>query len=147
MDLVGKPIEAGMLIPVKSFEELLGFDRTDQAFGWLISGIRHKLYEHGIYLSGEGLSQTGGYEILAPRDNAWIAKLAVARADRDLEGKQTLLLNTSLESLSNLEKARHENTLREISMKLNAMRRAEEVDEILKRKRKKEAPPADEEAA
>ena len=48
------------------------------------------------------------------------------RAERDLEGKQRLLISTRTDGLSDLEKRRHENMLRELFIKLDALRRAEE---------------------
>lgn len=133
-------LKPGTLIKAEVFENLLGLSRNEQAYSFLISRIRHALYEHGIYLSGEGFSETGAYEIADPRDHYWIAKLAVAKAARDLEGKQTLLLNTPLEGLNDLEKRRHENGLRDLSQKLDAMRRAHEVSQmIVKGQRKKKA--------
>jgi len=41
-----------------------------------------------------------------------------------------------LESLSQLERARHENVLRELSFKIQAMHRAEEVDTMLKKRKR-----------
>ena len=138
-ELAGGSLEPGTLIKIEVLEQVLGLSRDDQAFGWLVSGIRHKLYEIGLYLTGEGISETGGYEILHPRDNQWIGRLAIARAERDLEGKQTLLVNTKLDGLSDLEKRRHENVVRELSLKLTAMRRAQDFSDMKgkhKRKRK-----------
>jgi hypothetical protein len=135
-NLVSKPLEPGTLLKAEIFEELLGISRNSQTFWYLISDIRHALYSHGIYLSGEGFAKTGAFEVWHPRDNQWVVKLAIERAERDLDGKLTLLVNTSLEGFSELEKRRHENMVREASMKLNAMRRATEIDEMLKKKRK-----------
>jgi hypothetical protein len=49
-----------------------------------------------------------------------------------------LMMNTPMAGLSALEVKRHENMLRELSMKLNAMRRAAEVETILARHGKRE---------
>jgi hypothetical protein len=135
--ITGMPLEPGALIQVQMLEEVFGLERHTQAFGWLISEIRRALYQRGIYLSGEGLEQTRAYQILHPRDHQWIAKLALARCERDLEGKQVLLVNTQLDGLSQLEKTRHENTLRELSLRLSAMRRAEEFSDMLAKKKSK----------
>jgi hypothetical protein len=136
--LVGGPLEPGTLIKAEVFEEVLGLSRNSQAFSWLISDIRQALYRRGIYLDGEGFSQTGAFEVADPRDHYWYAKLAVARAERNLEGKLTLLLNTRLDGLSQLEKRRHENILRELATKLAAMRRFQEMEKLLNRKSRHE---------
>jgi hypothetical protein len=134
--LIGGPLSPGTLIPASVFEEVLGLGRDSQAFSWLISDIRQALYTRGIYLDGEGFSQTGAFEVADPRDHYWYAKLAVAKAERNLEGKLTLLFNTPLTGLSELEKRRHENMVRELSTKLAAMRRFQEVEKLLNRKSK-----------
>jgi hypothetical protein len=131
--LVGQKLEPGTLIKAEVFEEMLGISRSTQAFSWLISYIRRGLYEHGIYLSGEGFTKTGAFEIYHPRDNYWITKLSLQRAEHDLEGKQTLMINTKLDGFSELEKRRHENMLREVSMKLAAMQRASDIIDMAKR--------------
>jgi hypothetical protein len=136
--LIGGPLEPGTLIKAEVFEEVLGLSRNSQAFSWLISDIRQALYTRGIYLDGEGFSQTGAFEVADPRDHYWYAKLAVARAERNLEGKLTLLLNTRLDGLSQLEKRRHENILRELATKLAAMRRFQEMEKLLNRKSRHE---------
>jgi len=136
MVLINKPVEPGTLIKAELFEELLGIKRTTSAFSWLISDIRRALYSHGWYLSGEGYNGEA-YEILNPRDNYWVAKLACLRAERDLEGKLLLLTNTRTEGFSALEKKRHENMVREISLKSAALQRASEIDELLKRRKSK----------
>jgi hypothetical protein len=132
--ILGGDLRPGRLIKAEIFEEVLALKRGEQAYGFLISKIRQELYNRGLYLSGEGLASSGCYEILAPEDNYWIAKLALARADRDLEGKMTLLANTNLEQLNDLQRRRHEGALREISIKLAAMRRAREFERKLKDK-------------
>ena len=129
--IMGQNLQPGSVIRGEVFEEALQLKRTDQAYGFLISKIRQELYRHGLYLSGEGFSETGCYEILMPADNYWVAKLALARADRDLEGKMTLLAHTNVTGLTELQKRRHENGLREISLKLSAMRRAREFEHRL----------------
>jgi hypothetical protein len=136
--LIGKPLEPGTLVQAEVFEELLGIDRNSQAFSWLISHIRRALYPHGIYLSGEGFTETGAYQIFHPRDNYWVTRMSLERMERDLEGKLVLMMNTPMAGLSALETRRHENMLRELSMKLNAMRRAAEVETILARREKRE---------
>jgi hypothetical protein len=135
--LIGSPLEPGTLIKAEIFEELLGISRNSQAFSFLISDIRHALYPHGIYLSGEGFAETGAFEVWHHRDNQWVLKLAMEKAERDIEGKYILCVNTCLDGLSDLEKKRHENITREASLKLNAMRRAAEVDSLLRRKKEK----------
>ena len=136
--LIGTPLEPGTLVKAEIFEELLGISRNSQVFSFLISDIRRALYNHGIYLSGEGFTETGAYEIANPRDNYWYARLAIERAERDIEGKLILLMNTRLETFSNLEKRRHENMIREISMKLNAIRHAEEIEKMFKKRKPKD---------
>lgn len=136
--LIGTKLEPGTLIKAELFEEMLGLSRNSQAFSWLISDIRQALYGRGIYLDGEGFSQTGAFEVADPRDHYWYAKLALAKAERNLEGKLTLLLNTRLDGLSELEKRRHENMLRELSTKLAVMRRFQEMEKLLERKSKHE---------
>jgi hypothetical protein len=131
--LVGQKLEPGTLIKAEVFEEMLGISRNTQAFSWLISHIRRGLYQHGIYLSGEGFTQTGAFEIYHPRDNYWVTKLSLQRAEHDLEGKQTLMLNTDSKTFSDLEKRRHENMLREVSLKLAAMQRASDIIDMAKR--------------
>jgi hypothetical protein len=136
--LIGGPLEPGTLIKAEVFEEVLGLSRNSQAFSWLISDIRQALYTRGIYLDGEGFSQTGAFEVADPRDHYWYAKLAVAKAERNLEGKLTLLRNTRLDGLSQLEIRRHENIMRELATKLAAMRRIQEMEKLLKRKSRHE---------
>jgi hypothetical protein len=136
--LIGGPLEPGTMIPAELFEEVLGLSRDSQAFSWLISDIRQALYARGIYLDGEGFSQTGAFEVADPRDHYWYAKLAIAKAERNLEGKLTLLLNTRLDGLSELEKRRHENVLRELATKLAVMRRFQEMEKLLNRKSRRE---------
>jgi hypothetical protein len=126
----------GTVIPVGRFEEVFGVSRATQEFGFLITGIRRALYPYGLYLSGEGMALTGGYTILHPRDNFWIAKLAMARAERDLSDKQVLLLNTKLDGLSTIEKARHEATLHTMSLRLSALRRVRDNNAKIRAQRK-----------
>lgn len=132
----GELIKGGTFIPVERFEEVFEFKRDSQEFNWLISSLRKALYEHGLYLSGEGVSQSGGYEILPPSENFWVAKLAMARAERDLTGKELLLANTDLSTFSELQKARHESTLRVLSLRLSALRSVRKHNEKTARKRK-----------
>jgi hypothetical protein len=131
--LIEVPIESETSILIERFETLLGFKHDTQEFNWLISAIRRGLYQYGLYLSGEGSSQSGSYQIYHSRDNQWVAKLRMARHERDLEGMQTLLVNTDLNKLSDLEKSRHENTLREVSLKLSLMRRSSDIEKMLKK--------------
>jgi hypothetical protein len=95
----------------------------------LVSGLRHALYKIGIYLSGEGAERNQAYEILHPRDHQWVAKVAMAKAERSFDAMETLLSNTNLSSLSKLEKERHAATLREVAMKNKILRRAIQTDE------------------
>ena len=121
--LTEQTLEPGLFIPVKRFEEILGIESTSQEFGWLITAIRRKLHEQGLHLSGEGLSQLGGYTILDPQENFWIAKLSMERASRNLEDAQILLINTNMDGFSTLQRARHEATLQTVSLRLNALRK------------------------
>jgi hypothetical protein len=135
--LLGQKIGYGSIVKVDALEELLGVKRDETAFGFLISALRHHLYSHGYYLSGEGVSETGCFEVLAPAENQWVAKVALARTERDLTGKQTLLINTKTADMSDVQRRRHEITLRELSLKLQAMRRAQEsVDRLARHGRK-----------
>jgi hypothetical protein len=143
--LLETELKPGGVIQAEVFENLFDLKRTDQAYQFLISRVRHALYEYGVYLSGEGLSETGCYEILDPRDHYWIAKLAVARAERDLAGKQVLLLNTKLDGFSDLQRRRHENCLRDLSHRLTAMQRAREVFGMLSSQQQKMLNGSDEE--
>ena len=136
-----------MQIPIKAFEDWFGLSRDTQAFSRLISDIRQELYQFGIYLSGEGATESGNYFIESPCNHSWITKLSLARAERDLEGKQVLMLNTKVEGMSELEKRRHENVLREVSMKLNALRHAQEVEAVLRKRRSKQLPTQTEEGS
>jgi hypothetical protein len=121
-----EPLQPGQVIPVERFEEVLGISRDASEFNWLISAIRRKLHDVGLHLSGEGIKMTGGYSILDPRENYWIAKLAMERATRGLEDAQNLMVNTNLDEFSALQKARHESTLRTLSLRLAALRKVEE---------------------
>lgn len=126
----------GTLIPIERFEEVFSCQRDSQEFNWLISGIRRALYTEGKYISGEGISETGGYEIVPAHENFYIAKLAMARAERDLAGKQTLLVNTKLDGMTPLQVARHENVLRLLSLRLEAVRKVQEHNARTERRRK-----------
>jgi hypothetical protein len=135
-NLAQSPLVPGMVIPVERFEEVLGLDQSHPEFNWLISAVRRALFEQGIYISGEGLSETGGYSVINPREHYWVAKLAMARAERDLEGKQILMINTKLEGFSPLELARHESTLNTLSLRLEALRKVAEHNRRQGEKRK-----------
>jgi hypothetical protein len=137
VSLLGRNVTHGSVVKIKEFEDLLQIKRDNIAFGFLITEIRHALYAHGLYLSGDGSSETGCYEILDPEDNRWVAKLALARAERDLDGKQTLLLNTKTDTMNEKQRRRHEAVLQELSFKLAAMRRAKETEERFGRDRRK----------
>jgi len=115
----------GTLIELTTLESLLGVSRDTQAFGFMVSEIRHSLFELGKYLSGEGLEQKQAYEILHERDNHWIARLAMARMDRSLSGMQSLLSHTDITSLSKLEQDRHDNALREVAMRMRVFKSAQ----------------------
>lgn len=134
--LINEPVQPGSIIKAEVFENLLGIKRTESAFSWLISSIRRALYAHGMYLSGEGYNGDA-YAIGDPRENFWVAKLAIARAERDLDGKLTLLINTRTEGFSDLQIKRHENMRRELSLKLAAIQRASEIDQLLKSRKTK----------
>src|SRR5215472_775396 len=90
-NLIGGALEPGTEIKAEVFEKLLGISRNSQAFSWLISEIRRSLYEHGLYLSGEGFAQTGAFVIFQPEDHYWVMRESLQRADRDIEGKLTLM--------------------------------------------------------
>jgi hypothetical protein len=124
-----------MVIPIKKLETALNLKSDDPQFGWMVSELRHTLCNFGLYLSGEGSSKTHAYSILPTAENRWIAELSIARAERDLETKQTLLANTNLEGFSELQVARHEGSLRRISLKLAAMAQAESFESELKKRR------------
>jgi hypothetical protein len=136
--LIESKLEPGTLIKAEVFEQLLGISRNSQAFSWLISDIRHALWPHGFHLSGSGFAETGAFEITHPRDNYWLLKLAIARADRDIEGKIVLCSNTRMDMLSELEKRRHENMLRQAQLKLSAMRRLNETSKMFRKKNKQQ---------
>jgi hypothetical protein len=78
---------------------------------------------HGLYLSGEGFKETGCFEIVPPTENRHILQRAMDRAERDLEGKIRLVVNTDTTGFNDYERRKHENTLRQASLKLDAMRR------------------------
>jgi hypothetical protein len=124
-----QPLEPGTLIQVTNLEELFLVKRDTQHFNWLVSGLRHALYKIGIYLSGEGAERNQAYEILHPRDHQWVAKVAMAKAERSFDAMETLLSNTNLSSLSKLERERHAATLREVAMKNKILRRAIQTEE------------------
>jgi hypothetical protein len=124
-----QPLEPGTLIQVSNLEEMFLAKRDTQHFNWLVSGLRHALYNVGIYLSGEGAERNQAYEILHPRDHQWVAKVAMAKAERSFDAMETLLSNTKLSSLSKLERERHAATLREVAMKNKILRRAIQTDE------------------
>jgi hypothetical protein len=129
--LIKDKLEPGTLLPFSKLEELLGVSRDTKAFSFLISELRHCLYSAGKYLSGEGSEEKQAYEILDGRDHQWIAKLAMAKAERSLNGMQTLLVNTDTGSMSKLEKERHAATLREVAMKNKIIQRSSEVEQIV----------------
>lgn len=129
-------LKHGSFIPVEKFEELFDFKRDRQEFSWLISNIRTALYTRGLYLSGEGLEQTGGYSILPAQENFYQAKLRMARAERDLSGMETLLVNTDISNFSALQLARHEGTMRTVSLRLAALRKIQDFREKSQRRKK-----------
>ncbi len=116
-DLLKAKLEPGSLIEVSRLESLLGVQRDAPAFGYMVSEIRRCLFGKGKYLSGEGVTEKGAYEILHERDNHWIARLAMARTDRVYEGIHTLMTQTDRTKLSKLEQDRHDNALREITLR------------------------------
>jgi hypothetical protein len=134
--LQDKPLAGGEVIPVERFEEIFEFKRDTQEFGWLIHEVRKALHEKGLHLSGEGVSTTGCYSILHPSENHWVAKLSMARAERDLRDKETLLVNTDQNGFDAMQKMRHENTLRLVSLRLSALRATQTHNEKVSRKRK-----------
>lgn len=131
-----KPLIPGAFITIERFEEVFEFQRDSQEFNWLIYEIRKILHREGLHLSGEGRSITGGYSIIDPRENHYIAKLAMARAERDLADKEVLLVNTDTSTFGALEKVRHENTLRMLSLRLSALRQVQSHNKKLAQKRK-----------
>lgn len=128
------PLTADTLVPVKKLEEAFELKSDDPLFPWLVSELRRTLYEFGLYLSGEGVSKTKVYSILPSSENRWVGELAIARAERDLEGKRTLLLNTNVQGFSSLQLSRHEGTLRKVGLKLEAMRSAEDFESMKKKR-------------
>jgi len=135
--LIGKRLEPGTEIKAEIFEELLGMRKESQGFSWMISEIRDALREYGIHLSGEGFVDTGAYVIFQPEDHYWLMREALKTADRRIDRMLVLLLNTNIDGFSALNRKRHENIIREASMKLEAMRRFQEVEKMLARKKPK----------
>jgi hypothetical protein len=131
-----KPLVGGEFISIERLEEVFEFKRDSQEFNWLIYEIRKALHERGLHLSGDGASVTGGYSILHPTENHWVAKLAMARAERDLVDKEVLLTNTDLSGFDAMQKMRHENTLRLLSLRLNALRVTKAHNATIAKKRK-----------
>lgn len=127
--ILKQPLEPGTLIEVSKLEELFSASADTQNFSWLVWALRQALYKLGVYLSGEGVERNQAYEILHPRDNQWVAKVAMAKAERSFEAMEMLLSNTDLSSLSKLERERHAATLREVAMKNKILRRAAQTDE------------------
>jgi hypothetical protein len=134
--LMGQQLMPGSIIKAEVLEEALGIPRTDHAFMFLISRIRQSLYDFGIYLSGEGFKETGCFEIAPPTENRHILQRALDRAERDIEGKIRLAANTHTSQFNEYEKRKHDNTLRQASLKLDAMRHAREFEAKLKRAKK-----------
>jgi hypothetical protein len=134
--LMGQQLVPGSTIKADVLEEALGIQRTDHAFMFLVSRIRQSLYDFGIYLSGEGFKETGCFEIVPPTENRHVLQRAIDRAERDIEGKIRLVANTDTSAFNEYEKRKHENTLRQASLKLDAMRHAREFEAKLKRARK-----------
>ena len=138
--LVKTGITYGSTLKIEIFEEMFELKRETPQFNFLLSNVRNALFDYGFYLSGEGIAETGHYEILTAQENQWVGKLEIAKSERGLEGKQRLLINTKLDDLTDSQKRRHEAALRELSFKLQAMRREEELREAFgtdKRKMKK----------
>lgn len=131
--LLGQDLVPGSTIKAEIFEQALGTKRSEQAFMFLISRIRQALYDKGIYLSGEGFKETGCFEIAPPTENRHILQRALDRAERDIEGKIRLAVNTDTSSFNEYEKRKHENTLRQASLKLDAMRHARLFEAKLKK--------------
>jgi hypothetical protein len=135
--LMGQQLVPGSTIKAETLEEALGIKRTDPAFMFLVSRIRQSLYDFGIYFSGEGFKETGCFEIAPPTENRHILQRGLDRAERDIEGKIRLCVNTNTSGFNEYEKRKHENTLRQASLKLDAMRQAREFEAKLKRLPKK----------
>jgi hypothetical protein len=121
-ELLKTKLEPGCLIEISRLESLLGVQRDTPAFSYMVSEIRHCLFGKGKYLSGEGSTAKGAYEILHERDNHWIARLVMARTDRAYEGMHTLMTQTDRTKLSKLEQDRHDNALREITLRMRISR-------------------------
>jgi len=134
-ELLREPIQPGSLIKAEFFENILGIKRNSMAFGMLIQEIRDALAYHGFYLSGAG-HNGNAFEILDYSENQWIAKLKLQKGERQVERAFILLKHTPIDGLTSLQKKRHENTLREVSMKLAAIRRIKEIEQILTRNHK-----------
>jgi hypothetical protein len=134
--LMGQQLVPGSTIKAETLEEALGIKRTDPAFMFLASRIRQSLYDFGIYFSGEGFKETGCFEIAPPTENRHILQRALDRAERDIEGKIRLCANTDTSQFNEYEKRKHENILRQASLKLDAMRHAREFEAKLKRAKK-----------
>jgi len=133
VELIKQPIQPGTLIQAEFFENVLGLKRGSITFSMLISEIRNLLLYHGFYLSGTG-HHGDAFEILDYSENQWIAKLKLAKGQRELERAYILLKHTPTDNLTSLQKKRHENTLREVSMKLAALQRIKDIDRLLKNK-------------
>ena len=142
-ELTKQKLEPGVVIETKIFEDLLGIKSTARSFSFLISDIREALCHRGMWLTGQGFNGEA-FAIADYQDNFWVAKLAVARAERDLALKLVLLSNTPTQSFSDLQVRRHENIKREISMKLIALQRVAQMDRLLKKKPKKQTEQTDE---
>jgi hypothetical protein len=113
----------GSIIRADTIEEVTGLHKGTVEFNFWVKAIRDVLIKRGIWLSGEGYNGEA-YEILHPRENHWVVKLAAAKAIRSGKRMQTLLENTDQSQLTELEKQKLDFQLRKTRLENQLLRRA-----------------------
>lgn len=127
-----KGLAYGQSWPAEFFERHLKVARDNIQYGLGISFIREELEADGFYLSGRG--QKGNqFVILPPSSNADVMKSYQRHAARSLARGVILGTNTSLETLTDAERKKHENTLRKMATKAVLMQRSGAVAKILEK--------------
>jgi len=130
-DLKQSGVHYGQSIPAEWFEKRLRAGRDTMQFGLAVSEIRRELEKDGFYLSGRG--QKGNqFVILPPSSNADVMD-SYARAAADALKRGVILgTGTSMDTLNESERRRHEGTLERMQIKTALIQRSQAVQKVIR---------------
>jgi hypothetical protein len=127
-------VEYGKIYKTEFFEEWFSLDRVKDSmkFGLEITKIRKVLEQEGFYLSGRGQNGTQ-YVVIQPEHNVDVMRHYQRLAMDSLRRGTILGTTTKLDTLTDEERAKHENVLEKIATRQVLMSRADAVHKLVKR--------------